>query len=162
MKYSKKFEETYNWYLSVTDKFNFDGTKDYYTKNGKEIIVFSKEGKSAKECFYLYDSQGIIEPTCEPAQLELLLKTKGSVNLHIKMYAEDRAKGVLSFVDFVEICEEVNAPMWFFKAVQEQRVKYMTPIVKRLYKEAKTKFKLTLMTKEEIDANRVSAYKYAL
>lgn len=82
MKYSKNFERDYKWYLSVSDIFSFDGTKDYCNKKGIDLIQFDKAGKSAKECFYLYDTMGVIKPTCEPEELESLLKTKGSVNLH--------------------------------------------------------------------------------
>ena len=124
MKYSKKFEEDYNWYLSVSDSFNFDGVKDYYNKKGVDIIQFDANGKTAKECFYLYDSQGLINKTSEPEKLRTLLKTKGSVNLHIKMYAEDRAKGYLPKIEFEEIAKEFNMPNWFVNAVENQKCKY--------------------------------------
>lgn len=124
MKYSKKFERDYRWYLSVSDVFSFDGTKDYYNKKGVELIQFDKNGKTAKECFYLYDSNGVIKPTCEPKELKILLKTKGSVNLHIKMYAEDRAKGYLPKVEFDEITKNFDLPEWFIKAVEKQKYKY--------------------------------------
>jgi hypothetical protein len=124
MKYSTKFERDYNWYLSVSDIFSFDGTKDYYNKKGIELIQFDTNGKSAKECFYLYDSNGIISKTNQPDELRSLLKTKGSVNLHIKMYSEDRAKGYLPKIEFNKICEELNLPDWFIDAVENQKYKY--------------------------------------
>ena len=124
MKYSKNFERDYNWYLSVSHIFLFDGSKDYFNKKGIELIQFDKDGKTAKECFYLYDSNGIIKPTCEPDKLKTLLKTKGSVNLHIKMYAEDRAKGNLPKIEFDKIIKEFDLPVWFIKAVEKQKHKY--------------------------------------
>jgi hypothetical protein len=124
MKYSTKFERDYNWYLSVSDIFSFDGTKDYYNKKGIELIQFDTNGKSAKECFYLYDSNGIISKTNQPDELRSLLKTKGSVNLHIKMYSEDRARGYLPKIEFNKICEELNLPDWFVDAVENQKYKY--------------------------------------
>ena len=124
MKYSKNFERDYKWYLSVANVFSFDGTKDYYNKKGVELIQIDDNGKTAKECFYLYDSNGIIKPTCEPEELKTLLKTKGSVNLHIKMYAEDRAKGYLPKIDFNEIIKELCLPEWFVRAVEKQKNKY--------------------------------------
>lgn len=124
MKYSKNFERDYNWYLSVSDIFCFDGAKDYHNKKGIELIQFNKEGKTAKECFYLYDTNGIVKPTCEPEELKTLLKTKGSINLHIKMYAEDRARGYLPKVEFDKICVEYNLPSWFITAVENQKKKY--------------------------------------
>lgn len=124
MKYSKKFEKDYKWYLSVSDVFSFDGTKDYYSKKGIDLIQFDENGKTAKECFYLYDTNGIIKPTCEPDKLKTLLKTKGSVNLHVKMYAEDRAKGYLPKIEFDKICTEYDLPSWFINAVENQKKKY--------------------------------------
>ncbi len=53
MVYSKKFERDYKWYLSISDKFNFDGTSEYKNKKGVDLIQFDLKGKSAKECFYL-------------------------------------------------------------------------------------------------------------
>lgn len=124
MKYSKKFELTYNWYLSVSHIFSFDGTNEYYNKKGIKLVQFEKKGKTAKECFYLYDTHGIVKTTCEPEKLKTLLKTKGSVNLHIKMYAEDRAKGYLPKIEFDKICAEYDLPRWFVDAVEHQKKKY--------------------------------------
>ena len=66
----------------------------------------------------------IIKPTYEPNKLKTLLKTKGSVNLHIKMYAEDRAKGYLPKIEFDKICTEYDLPSWFIDAVENQKKKY--------------------------------------
>jgi hypothetical protein len=88
------------------------------------IVVFDENGVDAKEAFYRWDSQGRITPTKEPDLLYSLLKTKGSVNLHIKMYAEDRAKGILPKIIFDEICEEYFVPLWFIEAVENQKSKY--------------------------------------
>lgn len=125
MKYSKNFEDDYNWFLSVLDIFNFDGVNYYYNKKGDDVIITDlNNGLTAKECFYLYDSQGKIIPCKEPDLLHKLLKTKGSVNLHIKMFAEDRAKGVLPKIEFMKIVDEFNVPLWFIDAVEKQKFKY--------------------------------------
>ena len=124
VKYSKNFDRDYNWYLSVSDIFSFDGTKDYYNKKGIELIQFDKNGKTAKECFYLYDTNGVIKPTCEPDKLKTLLKTKGSINLHIKMYAQDRANCSLPGIEFQQMCKEWGAPEWCVKAVETQKMKH--------------------------------------
>lgn len=124
MKYSKKFEDDYTWYISVSNKLNFDGCNHYFNKKGIDLIQLDINGVSAKQSFYMYDSQGIILPTSEPEELKKLLKTKGSVNLHIKMYAEDRAKGYLPKVEFEKIYKELNAPAWFIDAVEKQKYKY--------------------------------------
>ena len=125
MKYSKKFERDYEWYLSVADIYSFDGSDNYVNKKGIPLIQHDENGKSAKECFYLYDSNGIIKPTHEPEELKKLLRTKASANLHIKMYAEDRAKGYLPRVEFDKIVQEYNLPDWFVDAVESQKVKIL-------------------------------------
>lgn len=124
IKYSLKFENDYNWYKLVSDKFNFDGCGYYFNKKGIDLIQPDENGLTAKECFYRYDSEGKIFKTKEPEELELLLKTKGSVNLHIKMFAEDRAKGYLPKYEFDKIVEELNPPKWFVDAVENQKFKY--------------------------------------
>ena len=124
MKYSSKFERDYAWLLSVSYKFCFDGCGHYYNKKGVDLIQFDENGFTAKKCFYLYDSSGVIKQTREPEELHRLLKTKGSTNLHIKMYAQDRAKGYLPKIEFEEICKELNAPNWFIEAVEQQKKKY--------------------------------------
>ncbi|WP_299535598.1 hypothetical protein [Ulvibacterium sp.] len=124
MKFSKKYERDYHWYLSVIDVFSFDGTEEYHNNQGVDLIQFDRRGRTAKECFYLYDSNGIIKPTCEPEKLKALYKTKGSVNLHIKMFAKDRAKGYLPRIEFEKMCKEFNVPDWFVVAVENQKEKY--------------------------------------
>jgi hypothetical protein len=127
MKFSKKFESDYNWFISICHLFDTDGTPygGHINKKGKYIVQYDKDGLTAKESFYLYDSQGIIKPTFEVVKLETLLRTKGSINLHIKMYAEDRAKMYLPYYEFNLILEEINAPDWFRDAVENQKKKYL-------------------------------------
>ena len=124
MKYSKKFEEDYKWFISIKEVFNFDGCGHYFNKKGVDIIQHDPNGLTAKECFYLFDSQGLIKPTKESDELHSLLKTKGSVNLHIKMYAQGRADGTLYEHELTQIAQEYNAPDWFIKAVEKQKHKY--------------------------------------
>ncbi len=123
-KYNLNFERDFKWYLSVRHHFNFDGASNYHDKYGNEIIVLDKRGVSGIEAFFQWDSNGKIKPTKHPNILHTLLKVKGSVNLHIKMYSEDRAKGILPKVLFNEICEELNVPNWFKDAVESQKVKF--------------------------------------
>lgn len=123
-KYSPDFERDFNWYLKMRTKFNFDGCNGYWNKQGNDIIVFDKNGVIGKEAFYKWDSQGKITPTKHPNILHTLLKTKGSVNLHIKMYAEDRAKGLLPLIEFNDFCIKNSCPVWFKDAVEQQKLKY--------------------------------------
>ena len=124
MKYSSNFERDYKWFLSIAHEFKFDGNKEYLNKKGEYLIQYSSEGKDAKQCFYNYDAKGIINKTNQPEILKTLLRTKASVNLHIKMYAEDRAKGTLPKIEFDKICEEFNFPDWVINAVEQQKFKY--------------------------------------
>lgn len=88
------------------------------------IIIYNKEGVNGKEAFYQWDSNGKIVPTKHPNILFTLLKTKGSVNLHIKMYAEDRARGLFPYIEFRAFCIKYKCPSWFREAVENQKCKY--------------------------------------
>ncbi len=124
MKYKESFNRDFNWYLSMRHNFKFDGCAEYHNKKGELIIQYDPNGIDGKKAFYLYDSSGEIRKTKHPNLLHALLKTKGSVNLHIKMYAEDRASGILPKYELLEMCKEFNAPEWFFSAVENQKMKY--------------------------------------
>ncbi len=122
--YSQEFERDFKWYLKMRAMFNFDGSNSYHNKKGKDIIVYDKNGVTGKEAFYKWDSNGKILPTKHPNILHTLLKTKGSVNLHIKMYAEDRAKGLFPLIEFRAFCIKYKCPAWFKEAVERQKFKY--------------------------------------
>lgn len=122
-KYNSNFERDFKWYLSMRHVFNFDGTNIYYNKKGENIIQFDRKGVDGKEAFFQYDSNGIIKPTKHPNLLHTLLKTKGSCNLHIKMYSEDRAACLLTKMEFNKLCEQFKSPQWFNEAVENQKLK---------------------------------------
>lgn len=124
MKYSRKFQQDYDWYKKVSTIFDFDGRGEYLTKSGVNVISVDHSGVSAKEAFYVFDSKGKVLGTFEPDELRTLMKTKGSVNLHIKMYAKDRANGLFPKLEFNKFCKHINAPDWFVKAVEQQKLKY--------------------------------------
>lgn len=124
MKYSKKFERDFEWYSKKSDIFNFDGSFEYYNKTGESLIQFEENGMPAKKAFYLYDSQGKIVKTKEPVLLRELYRCKGSINLNIKMWAEDRAKGILPKILFDEMVKELELLDWMVEAVEKQKVKY--------------------------------------
>jgi len=110
--------------MRMINIFNFDGCEKYYNKTGKNIIVYDKNGVNAKEAFYCWDSLGKIKPTKHPNLLYRLLKVKGGTNLHIKMYAEDRACCNMSFIEFRALCIHFKAPLWFREAVEQQKWQY--------------------------------------
>ena len=107
------------WYFSLRKKFTFDGKLD-------EEVEFDINGVDGFTLFYLVDTNGRkkIKPTKHPNIYKALMKTKSSINLHIKMYAEDRESGVLPKIEFEEICKEINAPPWFIDAVENQKLKF--------------------------------------
>lgn len=112
------------FYLKIRHKFSFDGRNEYVNKKGASIIVYDKEGVDGITAFEAWDNEGKIRPTKHPNILHSLLKTKGSVNLHIKMYAEDRARGYLPKLEFLNICEQLSFPVWVYEAVEKQKFKY--------------------------------------
>ena len=114
MKYSKNFTRDFKWYIKVRHFFNFDGHEN-------RPIVYDRNGIDGKKAFHIYDSQGVLKPTKHPKLLAVLIKAKGSVNLHIKMYAEDRAKGLLPLFEFRELCDKLADPYWFFCALEKSK-----------------------------------------
>jgi hypothetical protein len=116
-KYSKGFERDFKWYMSMRHRFNFDGHLD-------RDIEYDPKGVDGKKAFHKFDSSGRLVPTKHPNILRTLLKTKGSTNLHIKMYAEDRAKNRLPLLEFRGMCIQFKAPYWFREAVEHQKSKY--------------------------------------
>lgn len=118
IKYSNNFNRDYNWYLKYKDVFNFDGS---YDKNLKENLI---TGKTAKECFYKFDSNGKLIPTKQLNLLKQIFKCKGSINFHIKMWAEGRADGTLPKLDFDSIIKEYELLDWMIEAVEKQKYKY--------------------------------------
>ena len=123
-KYSFNFIRDVKWYLSMRHIFNFDGCNDYYNKKGELIIQYDKNGVDGIEAFFQWDSNGKIKSTKHPNLLYTLLKVKGSTNLHIKMYAEDRADCNMNFIEFRALCIHFKAPYWFRESVEKQKIKY--------------------------------------
>jgi hypothetical protein len=124
MKFSKSFERDYNWYFKWRSVFNFDGNNNYVNKQGRDLIVPSVNGKSAKECFYIFDSIGKIEPCREPELLKEILRAKGSINFNIKMWGESRAEGTLPKIEFTEIVKEFSLLDWMVEAVENLKAKH--------------------------------------
>ena len=122
--YSPSFERDFRWFLKMRHTFDFDGSSVYYNKKGESIIQYNKKGVDGKEAFYTWDSKGIIKSTRHPNLLHTLLKIKGGCNLHIKMYAEDRAEGNMNKIEFRALCIHFKAPYWFREAVEEQKKNY--------------------------------------
>jgi len=116
-KYSSGFNRDFNWYLSMRNTFSFDG------RLPRELL-YDKDGVDGKMAFHIFDSQGKIVPTKHINILKSLLLTKGSTNLHIKMFAEDRAAGLLPGIEFRAMCIKWKVPLWVKEAVERQKHKY--------------------------------------
>lgn len=74
--------------------------------------------------FYLYDSQGKLEPSTEPELLQQVLLCKESINFQIKQWSKDRAKGYLPKIEFEKIVKEYELLPWMINAVERQKFKY--------------------------------------
>lgn len=122
MKFSKNFERDYSWYLKYKDTFIFSGSPPKKIETGNKY--------SAKEAFYLYDSQGKLVPTSEPELLQQIFKCKESINFQIKEWTQDRAKGYLPKIEFQKIIKEFELLPWMVEAVENQKYKYYEYIIR--------------------------------
>ena len=114
--YRKFKETTFSEYLRLSKFFSFAGC---------DIVVhIDRNGIDAVEAFFEMESNGKLLPTKHPNIFKRLLNCKASVNLHIRMYAEDRAKGYLPKKVFQGMITEMNLPSWFINAVEIQKCNF--------------------------------------
>lgn len=92
--------------------------------NGQNKIIYDKNGIDGIRAFYELDTNGKVFPTKHPNILNSLLITKGCINLHIQMHAEDWATGLFPGLEFRALCIKLKAPHWFMEAVEHQKFKY--------------------------------------
>jgi hypothetical protein len=118
-KYKTNFERDWAFYVDNSSVFTF---------SGKPLIThpFKATGVSAKEAFYIKDSTGKVIATKELTLLQKVFNVKASINLQIKMWAEDLAMGILHIQDLWYIKKEYNPPDWVFDAIVQQSKKYAT------------------------------------
>ena len=102
MKYSKKFNNTYDFYYNWVFPSNFIELFENVD------IKFSKNGVSAKQAFYEYESNGYLLDTTEPKILGKLLAAKSQVNLMIKLWAEGLVECTLMPYEFSKKILECN------------------------------------------------------
>lgn len=122
MKYSKRFERDYNFYIKNLERFSFCGKKDneFIDKKGNPIVIYDDEGINAKEAFYVYESRGEICKTNEPELLLALHRCKASINLHINLWAEGRRDGTFPRIEWKNYAKEIGFPVWVSDAVENQ------------------------------------------
>lgn len=131
MKYSKKFERDYKFYIDNLSRFSFCGKADdeFFDRNGNILVIYDRDGASAKYAFYLYESNGEIVKTFDEKLLLSLHKAKASINLHIKMWSDGRIDGTLPKVEFEEYCNSIFMPKWVLKAVESNA----QPVMRKIY-----------------------------
>lgn len=116
--YSAVFERDYAWYLQWASVFDFDGSSAALDKVRPDPV-----GKPAKDCFYAYDSTGKILPCCEPELLLSIYKCKGSINFHIKLWAEGLAERTLWRSELEGLRVEFDLLPWMVQAIWHQAAK---------------------------------------
>lgn len=100
------------------------------------MFPFSKTGKSAKEAFLHFDSQGKILPTRHPRLVAQLINCKKSINIHLKMWAEGYSDCLISTEEYLAGFVQ-PVPKWITESLRKQR---------------KNGEKLSLVTEKQIDA----------
>lgn len=123
--------------MKFSDKFERDW--EFYYSNRKTF--FLDPAKTAKECFYIFDSTGKCEPCSEIELLREIFNCKASVNFHIKMWAEGRAETIswahgkvnkssdrlgfyiMAWEELRDIKNDFNCPDWVIEAIKKQSLK---------------------------------------
>lgn len=93
MKYSSNFNRDFEWYFKYKKEFNFSGSEF-----NESLIVYDKQGYSAKEAFYIRDSTGKVVPTKHPKLLKKLYMCKASINFHLKLWASGIKESCFFFI----------------------------------------------------------------
>lgn len=117
MKYSKRFNRDYNFYIRNLERFSFCG-KEY--SQFSHLVIFDDKGITAKEAFYYYESMGKVLKTNEATLLISLHICKASINLHIKMWSEGIADGIFPKIEWKEYAKKEGFLKWIEKAVYAQ------------------------------------------
>ena len=113
MKYTKKFNRSYNFYLLNRDRYNFCG--EVVT-----VLEDLKDGVTGKESFYSLDTFGVMLPTNEPDLLRSIIICKKSINLHIQMWVEGFEDMMMSVEYYMNLFEGTETPSWIEKSFRKQ------------------------------------------
>ena len=92
-------------------KFTFCGTN-------VEEVEYVKEGKTAKEVFFILDSTGTLEPCCDPKLLRKVIIFKKSLNFHIKQWVEGYDDMYMGVDEYLR--EFDKPPQWVGKSFRNQ------------------------------------------
>lgn len=117
MKYSKKFDRNYDFYLQNKDQFAFSGVK-------VTVKFDPQHGVSGKEAFHKFDTTGIMVGTTEPELLISIINCKKSINLHIKMWVEGY-EDMMEGIDFYINQFRGEPPSWVEDSLRKQLKRQM-------------------------------------
>lgn len=113
MKYSKRFDEDWEFYVKNKQRLTFYGGNDVLNENENGKAVTSKE------FFHRYDSQGVKGVAglkCENlAEVNEVLRFKKSLNWHIKNWAEGYEDCLQGVDEYLEILD--SPPNWVRNAL---------------------------------------------
>lgn len=111
---------------------------------------YDPNGYSALECWWAKDTHGKTLPCREPELLSKVKRSKQSVNLQVKLWAEDVADGLL--LRQSELVEYVHGwPEWVIRAVIEQAGKIATQVVGFVPRFARAEYLLGNLWLPEMD-----------
>ena len=114
-RFSKRFNEDWNFYVANADKFCFCGER-------LEQFACDLDGLSAKHCFHTLDSTGKLKPCKEPELLYMVVVCKKSVNLHINMWVHGYDDVCIGIQELLE--EFIEPPTWVETALRMQLCKH--------------------------------------
>ena len=108
-------------------------------------------GRTALECWWAKDTHGKTLPCREPELLAKVMRSKQSVNLQIKLWAEDVADGMLlRQPELVEYCH--GWPEWVLRATMEQAAKVVSKVVGYVPRFARMEYVLGNLWFPEMDS----------
>lgn len=90
----------------------------FYTE---PMFTYDPEGMDGKRAFYEIDSKGKPVRTRHPNVVAALVRAKRGANLHIHIWAEDRARGLLSRHVFMELSAKLGLLPWVIRAVEIEK-----------------------------------------
>lgn len=128
MHYSENFDRDFKFYFANRHKFSFSGGE-------KVRFPFSKTGKSAKEAFLRFDSEGKILPTRHPRLVAQLIGCKKSINMHLKMWADGYSDCLISTEEYLASFMQ-PVPKWIRESLCNQRKNEIVPFIVSSNREA--------------------------
>lgn len=150
MKYSNRYNEVFDFYYRNIGVFDFCGTLN------PKYEAIPSGSLSAKECFYLIDSQGVNKPCSEPELLNKLLLTKAAVNFQIKEWAQGRADCTLPLVEFSK--REMAAKYPDININSECKVLAWSVITPKYYNDIEEQYSLPEWVISAVEKQKVKYY----